>query len=241
MTSSGPLERLYRVQQLDLELDRLQAEEARTPEALVEVRAESERLNNRLEDAEIELERLERQIRALEQDREHAREQVSHAKEEQQKNAYDARAQVQYQNRIQQLSDRVTETEESLAPLYERRSALQQTARSLRDEHRALRPRLAELETQDEARVQALRDEGSGTRAQRAELAGEIESRLVKEYDHLRKSKKGLGVVTFEGGRCQGCNVNLPLNIQQRAATGRLPAQKCPSCGRFLVKLSPSA
>jgi len=26
--------------------------------------------------------------------------------------------------------------------------------------------------------------------------------------------------------------------VQQRAALGKLPAVKCPSCGRFLIKLS---
>ncbi len=231
------MERLYRVQQLDLELDRLQAEEAQIPEALQKARSEQERINNQLEDAEIELERVERQVRALELDLATAREQVAHAKEEQEKNAFDARAQTQYQNRIQQLSDRVTENEEGLLPLYERRDALQATAQGLRDAHRALRPTLTDLESQDEARVQALRESAQGDRDQRAGIASGIESRLVKEYDHIRKSKKGIGIVTFEGGRCQGCNVNLPVNVQQRAATGRLPAQKCPSCGRFLVKL----
>jgi len=69
-------------------------------------------------------------------------------------------------------------------------------------------------------------------------MVSEIEGRLVKEYELIRRSKKGLGIVPFEGGRCKGCNVQLPTNVQQRAALGKLPAVKCPSCGRFLIKLN---
>ncbi|ADV68078.1 zinc ribbon domain-containing protein [Deinococcus maricopensis] len=238
MTQSGPLERLYRVQQLDLELDRLQGEEAGIPDALRDARAEQERINNALEDAEIELERVERQVRQTELDLGTTREQVERNRAEQEKNAFNAKVQSQYENLIQQLSERVTDYEETLAPLYERRETLTGTAAGLRGEHRALRPHLGGLEEQDEARVGALRAEADKIRAERDAIAAEIDRRLVKEYDLIRKAKKGLGIVPFTGGRCQGCNVNLPVNVQQRAAQGKLPAVKCPSCGRFLIKLS---
>ena len=30
----------------------------------------------------------------------------------------------------------------------------------------------------------------------------------------------------------------LPVNVQQKAAQGKLPPVKCPSCGRFLARLN---
>lgn len=237
MSDTGPLQSLYRVQELDLDLDRLRAEEASIPDALKDARAQQERLNNALEDTEITLEGVEKQIRQLEQDLSGTREQVQRAQEEQDKNAFDARAQSQYGSRIQMLSERAEEMEEDLAPLRERRRELADTAGGLRAEHRALRPTLTELETQDEARVQGLRDQGEGARQERAALVAGIDSRTVKEYDLIRKAKKGLGLVEIRGGRCTGCNVMLPVNVQQKAAQGKLPPVKCPSCGRFLARL----
>lgn len=237
MNESGPLERLYRVQQFDLELDKVRGEELSVPDALREARAEQERVNNDLEDAEIELEGVERSVRQLESDLASTRDQIARAKAEQDKNAFDPKAQTQYQNRIQQLEDRVVETDEGLAPLYERRTHLEARRTDLRAQHGQLRPRIAELEQQDEVRVEGLRAGAEGTRRERDEMASVLDSRLVKEYDVIRKAKKGLGIVPVEGGRCTGCNMQLPTTVQQRVATGRLPAVKCPSCGRFLVKL----
>ncbi|WP_102127769.1 zinc ribbon domain-containing protein [Deinococcus planocerae] len=237
MSDTGPFQRLYRVQQLDLDLDRLRAEEASIPGDLREARAEQERLNNELEDTEITLEGVEKRLRQLEQDLAGTREQVQRAREEQDKNAFDARTQSQYGSRIQMLGERAEEMEEDLTPLRERVRDLSTRAAELRAEHRALRPRLAELEAQDEARVRGLRDQGAGMRDERATLVAALDSRTVKEYDLIRKSKKGLGLAEIQGGRCTGCNVNLPVNVQQRAAQGKLPPVKCPSCGRFLIKL----
>ncbi|GGQ93596.1 zinc ribbon domain-containing protein [Deinococcus ruber] len=237
MNESGQLERLYQVQQLDLELDRLTQQESEIAVELKEARAQQERINNDLEDAEITLEGVEKQIRRLELDLATSQEQIARNKAEQDRNATNAKLQSQYENVIQQLGERVTDYEEALAPLYERQTTLQERARELRSEHRSLRPTLGSLEDADEARIVALRAEGQERRERRRDMAAAIESRLVKEYELIRRSKKGVGIVTFEGGRCKGCNVVLPTNVQQRAALGRLPAVKCPSCGRFLIKL----
>lgn len=40
---------------------------------------------------------------------------------------------------------------------------------------------------------------------------------LAEQYDLIRKAKKGLGLVEIRGGRCTGCNVVLPVNVQQKA------------------------
>ncbi|MFC4453094.1 zinc ribbon domain-containing protein [Deinococcus sonorensis] len=238
MNESGQLERLYQVQQLDLTLDQLREQEGETSSELREARAQQERINNDLEDTEITLENVEKQVRRLELDVGTTNEQIARNKAEQDKNATNPKMQSQYENVIQQLQERVSEYEESLAPYYEQQSALSERAKALRAEHRALRPRLGELEDADTARIQGLRDQGQGTRDERKELAKDLDSRLLKEYEMIRKSKKGIGIVPFEGGRCTGCNVMLPTNVQQRAALGKLPGVRCPSCGRFLFKPS---
>ena len=237
MNESGQLERLYQVQQLDLELDFLNTQESEISVELKDARAQQERINNDLEDAEIALEGVDKQVRRLELDLGTTNEQIARNKAEQDKNATNAKMQSQYENVIQQLGERVSDYEESLAPLYERREALSARASELRTEHRALRPVLSELEDADEERIRQLRSDGQERRERRAGMAADIEGRLVKEYELIRRSKKGIGIVPFDGGRCKGCNSQLPTNVQQRAALGKLPAVKCPSCGRFLIKM----
>ena len=237
MSDTGSLQRLHRVQQLDLNLDQLRAEESHIPDALRDARAQQEALNNELEDTEITLESVDRQVRQAEQDLAGTREQIKRAEEEQEKNAFDARAQSQYGSRIQMLGERADEMEEDLAPLKEKQRALGEKASGLRAQHRELRPTLNDLEAQDEVRVQELRDRGEADRQERAGLVSDLDARTVKEYDQIRKAKKGLGVVEVRGGRCTGCNVVLPVNVQQKASLGKLPPVKCPSCGRFLIRL----
>ncbi len=237
MSETGPLQRLHRVQELDLNLDRLRDEEGNIPADLRAARAEQDRLNNELKDTEISLEGVEKKLRAQEQDLAGTREQIKRAQEEQDKNAFDARAQSQFGSRIQMLQERAEEMEEDLVPLRERQQELGDRAAGLRAEHRALRPGLGSLEEADERRIEDLRAQGEGTRQERAELVGSLDARTVREYDVIRKAKKGVGVAEVKGGRCSACNVVLPVNIQQKAAQGKLPPVKCPSCGRFLIRL----
>jgi uncharacterized protein len=235
---SGPLERLYRVQGLDQELDRLHGEEGQISEELRAARSEQGNINNRLEDTEIELEKVERQVRQLELDLASSKDQIARNRAEQERNATNPKVQSQFESVIMQLSERVSDYEEALAPLYVQQTDLRERASGLRGEHKALRPTLSTLEDADEARVQGLRDQGEGARQERATLISNLEPRLVKEYEMIRKGKKGIGIVSYTGGRCNGCSVMLPVNIQQRAASGSLPPVKCPSCGRILIKLT---
>ncbi|MFK7603126.1 zinc ribbon domain-containing protein [Deinococcus sp. SM5_A1] len=237
MTDLSPLRRLHRVQELDLGLDRLRDEEQNFPGDLRAARAEQGRLNNDLEDTEITLEGVDKRVRQQEQDLGGTREQMARAAEEQEKNAFDARAQSQYGSRIQQLGERADEMEEDLVPLRERQRELNERAADLRAQHRALRPGLNTMEEKDETRIQDLRAQGEADRQERAGLVSDLDARTVREYDMIRKAKKGLGVVEIRGGRCTGCNVVLPINVQQKAALGKLPPVKCPSCGRFLIRL----
>lgn len=237
MTDQTPLQRLHRVQELDLSLDRLRDEEGNFPEALRAARSEQDRLNNELEETEIALETVEKRVRQAEFDLTNVRDQIARTKEEQEKNASDHRVQGQYGSRLQQLEERLEEMEEDLGPLRERQQELSDRASNLRGQHRSGRPALGDLESADEKRIEDLRAQGESSRQERAGLVAGLDSRTVKEYDLIRKAKKGLGLAEVKAGRCSACNVMLPVNVQQKVALHKLPPVKCPSCGRFLIRL----
>ncbi len=231
------LETLYVIQQMDLELDRLKSDETRIPGDLASARSEQEDLQEKQEGCRNRQRETRKEIQRNELELEDYRQKLGKAREEQSKNAFDARTQVQYENQIQQLSDRVTDLEEILAPLYARAEELTAEWNSLEEQEDRLNPRLTELEAMDENRIQALRDEHDTKMAKRTELLKTIDIRQVKEYEMIRKARKGLAVVAIQNSRCTGCNVQLPVTIQQQAKAKKIPAVKCPSCGRILVHL----
>lgn len=236
MSDLSPIQRLHRIQVLDLELDRLRQEEGNLPTKLQEARHEQDQLNNQLEETEITLDEVEAQVRQYELDVKSIQAQISQTEAEQEKNAFDARLQVQYSGRLQQMQERVEDLEEDLEPLRQQRQELGQRSNQLRQQHRELRPQLSQLEEDDQQRIAELRQASQDSINERQELAEQMESRIIKEYNMIRKAKKGLGLTEARSGCCTACHVVLPVTIQQKISRGSMPPVKCPSCGRFLVR-----
>lgn len=236
MSDLSPLQRLHRIQVLDLDLDRLRNEERDFPAELREARHEQDRLNNALEDTEIRLEDLEKRIRQSNLDLASIKEQIERTKEDLKEHALDVRAQSQYSGRLHQLETRAEEIEEELIPMCEEEDALKDESAQLRQQHRDLRPKLSDLELADEKRIDGLREQSAQTLEEREQLAQQLDARIVKEYAMVRKAKKGVGLTETKNGRCTACNLVLPVAVQQKVSRAKMPPVKCPSCGRFLVK-----
>ena len=237
--SAGFLAQLYEVRQLDLELDVLKTSEAQLPAELLDLRAQMNTLNDHISGGLEDLDRLRRDISRDELERDGLKAQIDHAREEQDKNAFDSKAQSQYENRIQQLSERLNELEETLEPLYERRVVLEARKGELHGQHRSMSPQLESLENANDARVVALEESFVAQKVKRdirmAELA-KSDKRSVTEYEMIRRVRPN-ALVPIEKGRCSGCNAQVPVAIQQKASSGKAPAAKCPSCGRLLIRM----
>lgn len=65
----------------------------------------------------------------------------------------------------------------------------------------------------------------------RQELAQQISAESRNLYEQM-KSTKGQAVARVEQGRCQGCHITLPTSQWQRARSGELV--QCSSCSRIL-------
>ena len=231
-TGEGALGRLNEVQALDTELDRLKLDETSIPGDLRAARDERARLDAALartreqhsavrrgvNDADLEL-------RDLTAKRDKAR--------ADQRGSQGAKEQTQFENLIQQLSGRIEELEDASLPLVERMEELAAEVAGLEGELAALMPRLEELEGMDETRIKAIRDQHDAKLRERHAIANGLDPKLLREYDAVRKARKGVGLVPVKGPRCGGCNVQLPLNVQQRVRAGA-GVVKCPSCGRIL-------
>ena len=227
------LQTLSEVQTLDLELDALAAERSQVPPALVETRARRATLESELERRLAELDALrqrlnenELELGALQERRKSAAESALRAST--------GKEASQYQNQELQFATRLQELEEDTEPLLEEQETRLEGVRALEADLAALGPELEALEADERARVEAIDARVEDVAARRATLASGVGASLLKQYEQVRKARRGVGVVSVtDGGTCGGCNVRLPIFVVQKVRKGQ-GVTRCPSCGRLL-------
>jgi predicted nucleic acid-binding Zn-ribbon protein len=226
------LERLSDVQNRDLELDNLQEEKGRTPPELIETRKRrtglEERLTRRRKEREELRKRLsqnELELKTLDERRKTAAAAGLRADS--------AKEASQYQNQELQFATRVQELEEDTLPLMGELEALDEDIASLQGEVDELDPILAEMTATENARIAELDERIESLSVEREALAKEIDRQLLRQYEQVRKARRGLGVVpVVSNQQCGGCSVKLPIHVVQKAR--RAGVTRCPSCGRIL-------
>lgn len=240
MNAPDVLGYLFALQDRDLQLDKIREEQARLPEALVEVRRrwkalqdELGQLQQQLRENQLEFHRNDLEIKDMAAKQAKAR--------EAQKAAGSGQEQMQYENRIRQIGDRISELEDVGVPLMEEIDRLEAEVARVKDLQSTTQPELELLEEENQGRVATLEADLQGRMTDRNNVAATIPAALVKEYEAIRKAKKGTGLArtTTLGSatRCGACNVQLPPYVVQKVHqfNGTNPV-RCPSCGRILWK-----
>src|SRR6266702_7681067 len=224
---------LYQLQQLDLELERVAAEQqvvakslqgnARLQELRIEHNSAQQQLRSGLQaqkEAEWTLEELNRRLAAQEQRLYSGM--VSNPKELNalQQEIQHLRAQ---QGRQENQALEMMEAAESLHEMaHSKAKALEQAEEAWKLESAATVARRDQLEV----RKQELQ-------AKRTQLAGSIDAELISRYDAMRRIKQGRAVSKVEQNSCQWCRVILtPSELQRVRISSEL--QTCTNCGRIL-------
>ena len=70
--------------------------------------------------------------------------------------------------------------------------------------------------------------------AQRTLIATEISRDVFKEYERLRKARRGIAVAEVIDGRCTACHIGVRPQFMQELRRGDT-VKYCESCGRILV------
>ena len=99
---------------------------------------------------------------------------------------------------------------------------------------------LAEAQARGQARREELTHHIAQLRAEQQEcqetrnrMAAQVEPPLLQRYETLRQTKGGRAVAKVERDLCQGCRMSLPTQLRQRVRGGRQTVN-CSSCGRML-------
>ena len=227
------LDRLNDVQTRDLKLDSLRVEIGKVPSDLVAVRQQKSELEEHLQQKRKEREGLRRKVSqnelelaTLEQRRRLASEGALRASSPKEAS--------QYQNQELQIATRIQELEEDTLPLMESLDSVSAEVGDLEEELAELEPNLQALTEQEEARIEMVRQRLASVRDERESLAAAIEARLLKQYEQVRRARRGIGLVKILSGQtCGGCNMRLPIHVVQKARSGKV-VTRCPSCGRIL-------
>lgn len=228
------LGQLQIVQSKDLEIDALETEKQQTPEELTELRVVFNDLSRRMHDKAKQHDDLRQKINTFEMELATLTSRRKSASEAA-LNATSAKEAAQFQNQEIQFATRLQEVEEDTLPLMERMEVMQAELDELTDKVEELEPQLQDLEATEAARVKVLDEKISEMASVRSELAKDISASLLKQYDSIRRAKRGVGLaVVVDGSRCGGCNVKLPIHILQKAKKDSTGRTRCPSCGRIL-------
>ncbi|MFA5593735.1 MAG: C4-type zinc ribbon domain-containing protein [Trueperaceae bacterium] len=228
------LNRLAEVQALDLELDSLEQERGQVPTELLEAQEHRRNLDRTIEVRTQELGDLRRAVNANELElktlEERRRSAAANAVR-----ATSPKEVSQFQNQELQFGTRVQELEEDTLPLMESHDQLAEVVAALEAEMAALLPDLEALNLAEQERVAGVDQRMNEIRTQRDSLASSIDAPLLKQYDQVRRSRRGIGLAeVVDNSTCTGCNVRLPIHVVQKARKG-VGVTRCPSCGRILM------
>lgn len=224
---------LFQLQRVDLEIDRLIAEQQalasslQSPSTLKKLRSEYSIAQQQLagglqaqKEAEWALEDLEQRLKQQEQRLYDGR--VTSAKELNalQQEVQHLRAQ---QARQEEMTLEIMEAAESLREAAARKEQAVHEAENVWEQATAAgAARRVELE----GRLQELRE-------RRTQLAVALDDELVRRYEGLRKTRQGRVVSKIEQNSCQWCRVILtPSELQRVRVSSEL--QTCSNCGRIL-------
>ena len=224
---------LYQLQQVDLELDRLKAEQLSITNAL----QGSATLRRLWADYHGVQQQLQASLQT-QKEAEWTHEDLTRRLNEQEQRLYNgsqrgAKELQALQQEVQRLRAQQNRQEEQLLEAIDGAETLaevvQQKATQVKEAEDAWqkeKEKLVSDREQVEGRAQKAQE-------QRARLVAGLPEELVKRYDGMRKSKQGRAVSKVEQNSCQWCRVILtPSELQKVRVSAEL--QTCTNCGRIL-------
>ncbi len=227
------LEKLNEVQTRDLSLDVFEGEKLKVPQALTDLQAETEALGRKLADRRDKHQDLAKQVRASELEMAA----LSERRKAAATSALEAESNKeasQFQNQEMQFATRLEELEADTLPLMERLEQMGNEVAGLEEKMNELQPRLEDMIAEEKARIEGIEANMTNLQNERAALASEVDPSLLRQYEQIRKAKRGTALVTVvKNERCGGCNGKLPIQVLQKVSKGQ-EVTRCPSCGRIL-------
>jgi predicted nucleic acid-binding Zn-ribbon protein len=222
---------LYKLQQLDLELQNKQQElndlENKLTDNKALLAAETELASQReqLEDARKRQKSCEWELDDLQEKTRQVNGKLYGGKTK------DPKELVNLEKEVKSLKTHIKTKEDSLLGLMGQVEQIEADVRRTVEESERLKREWGQTQETLGPRKGELEIELSGLKGQRSELAQQINSEALSVYERIRPAR-GQAVVKVERGRCLGCHIAVPTSQWQKAKAGDLI--QCNNCSRIL-------
>ena len=224
---------LFRLQQIDLQIDRLQAR-LHSIQEILDDDAELQQLNEEVRAVESRYQAVQQALGQAEEDV-----QGQHIKIEQtQSSLYGAKSHSPKE--LQDLQYDVASLKRYLVVLEDRQIEAMITSETAEADLHANQAKLSVRQANQAEKSKGLRLEQGTLKndlerffVERNAVAGAIPPTELALYDQLRQQRRGIAVAVIGDNSCGACGSNLSLaQIQSARSSGQMTL--CPSCGRIL-------
>jgi uncharacterized protein len=224
---------LYRLQQVDSQIDQIQAR-LKTIQQTLENDAALRAANEGFASAETRYRDAERVLKLSEAEVEKQRLKI----EQTEASLYGGK--VHNPKELQDLQKDVASLKRHLETLEERQLEAMIAAETAENELQAAKTDLDRVQSNVKEQNKDLAHEGEMLRknleplnAERQAVVTDIASQALSVYDQLRKQKRGLAITTISENSCEACGTSLTPSLQQNARSAS-QLFHCPTCGRIL-------
>lgn len=233
MSTTQSAATLFQLQQLDLELERLVAEQ----QAL----ATTIQANVQLKKLRTEHARMQQELRAglqTQKEAEWTLEELNHRMQTQEQRLYSGsisnpKELNTLQQEVQHLRAQQSRQEEVALEVMEAAEALQEALGRSAEALRQAEEEWARSNAQGLLRRDQLETKRQELQTKRTQFASAVDVELLKRYEALRRSKQGRAISKVEQNSCQWCRVILTPSEMQRVRVST-ELQTCSNCGRIL-------
>jgi hypothetical protein len=233
----GPTAHLLDLQQLDTGIDRLRVREAALTAGseLQGARTEADAAEARFGEHKLQLDELDRDSGRIEHEVDSLTQKA--AAEERRMSSgsvANARELDSISHEIANLKRRITDREDELLAIMERRETIASAAKEAEALAGAQRDRVEEVRSAADTELAQVRAALESQDAERAVVAARIDPETLELYEDLRRQKKGVGAAALVDNVCQGCHEQLSaVELDKVRHADGIP--RCEYCRRILV------
>jgi uncharacterized protein len=224
---------LYRLQQIDSQIDRLQAR-LQAIQKILDDDTQLRQLNEQAKAAEARCQSAEQALKQAEQD---VQSQIIKI-EQIQSSLYGGKSHSPKE--LQDLQNDVAALKRYLVTLEDRQLEAMQESETAEADQQSAQARLGSASDDQAEQGESLRQEQGALRndlerffVERNAVAGAVPAAELNLYDQLRQQRRGVAVAVIGDNSCGACGSTLSLaQIQSARSSGQM--MLCPSCGRIL-------
>jgi predicted nucleic acid-binding Zn-ribbon protein len=224
---------LFALQQLDDEIDDLEADEEAIPQEKRDLEAKVAELEGKVKAYKQEA----LDLAKLRKDKELELETASQKKVKFQGQLFQVKSNREYealQHEINGLDEQVSKFEDEILEVMERAEKI---TLSTGQEEKGLKAAVEQmkLEHQDlDRKAEELRKAISGKEDERSKMVTGLDAALLARYGRIRENKDGLAVALIKNGACGGCFRRIPpQEMQVLRRSDRVTT--CEGCGRIII------